>query len=435
MTTATDRRYVPGILTFVYTLNYFDQGLVSLLLQPIKEDLSPSDSALGFLTGIAFAFCYATLALPIARWADRGDPITVTAITIALWRVSVTSSLFVRNFLEMLLARIAAVAGESGCMPPSHSLVGVYFPQPGERARAIAVYWLASPLAALISFVAVGWLNESCGWDITLCVMGLPALLVAVLVKVSLIEPRARAGRVDPARRLLPRNKQVLRILWHQRSTRHLILALILLYVVGAGLSPWYAAFMMRSHGMGTAQLGIWLGLIFGMSGIAGIYLGGYVAGRWFANNERGQVRLSAILMACTVPCSVLFLLLPRKELALLALVPLSVILAFFTGPAFALMQRLVAKEMRATAPAVAMLLCNLIGMGIGPQLAGSLSDLLQPRLGIDSLRYAMLIMSAVALWAAYHLWQVGRTVRADLLAVACVGPPGDGSGSVPGLC
>ena len=41
-------------LTLVYTLNYFDLGLITLLLQPIKEGLQLFDSELGFLTGIPF---------------------------------------------------------------------------------------------------------------------------------------------------------------------------------------------------------------------------------------------------------------------------------------------------------------------------------------------------------------------------------------------
>jgi predicted MFS family arabinose efflux permease len=282
----------------------------------------------------------------------------------------------------------------------------------------MALYWLASPISALVSFVGGGWLNERYGWRNTFFLLGLPAILVAGLVKWTIIEPRARAGLVNEKTVAPPGKMQVLSILWRRRSTRHLIAALILLYVIGAGLSPWYAAFMARSHGMGTAELGLWLGLIFGGSGIAGIALGGYVAGRWFADDERGQMRLSAVMVALTTPCFAFFLMWPGKELAMLSLVPLSVMFAFFTGPAFALMQRLVADEMRATTLAVTMLLSNLIGMGVGPQVVGVLSDLLRPRWGDDSLRYAMLVMSFAALWAGYHLWQVGRTVRADLLTM-----------------
>jgi MFS family permease len=413
------KRYVLSILTVVYTLNFLDGGLIILLLQPIKRDLNLSDTQLGFVTGIAFALFYATLGLPIARWADRGNRVTITSIAIALWGVTVMLCLLVTNFSQLVFARIAAAVGESGCMPPTYSLLGDYFTAPAERTRAMTVYMLANPLSAVISFVLGGWLNDHFGWRITFFAMGIPALLVGVVVKLTVAEPRLGANH---SRRLMAptvRTGDVLATLWRQRSLRHLALALVLLYTMGAGLGPWYAAFMIRSHGMSTSALGVWLGLIVGLSATAGIVTGGYVAANWFSNNERGQMRLSAVAIASVVPCFALFLLLPEKHLALIALAPLMVVFNVFLGPTFALMQRLVRDDMRATTLAIVMLLANLIGMGVGPQVVGLLSDLLAPVFGADSLRYAMLAMSLVAFWAAYHFWQVGRMVKEELLVVA----------------
>jgi hypothetical protein len=65
------------------------------------------------------------------------------------------------------------------------------------------------------------------------------------------------------------------------------------------------------------------------------------------------------------------------------------------------------------------MLLANLIGFGVGPQLVGILSDLLTPAFGSDALRYAMLAMSFVGLWASFHFWRVGRTINEDLSAIS----------------
>jgi len=278
---------------------------------------------------------------------------------------------------------------------------------------------MANAIAALISFILGGWLNEHYGWRLTFFVMGAPALLVALLIKLTVKEPRQCT--VQSVKRGLP-NREVLSLLWRQRSTRHLIAAIVLLYTIGAGLSPWYAAFMIRSHGMQTGELGVWLGLIFGLSGVAGILLGGWVSARWFSTNEPGQMRLSAIMIALVVPFFMMFLLLPQKWAALIALIPLSIAFGFFTGPCFALMQRLVPDEMRATTIAVTMLFANLIGMGAGPQIVGVLSDLLNPLFGADSLRYAMLMTSFVALWAALHFWKAGEAVAHDLAMRASPG-------------
>jgi sugar phosphate permease len=170
---------------------------------------------------------------------------------------------------------------------------------------------------------------------------------------------------------------------------------------------------------MGTAELGLWLGLIWGLGGMAGVLLGGYVAERWFTGDERGQMRVVAGVIASLVPCYALVLFLPQKQQALTAMIPLVLAGNFIFGPIFALMQRLVLDEMRATTLALVMLLANLIGMGVGPQAVGLLSDWLMPVLGSDSLRYAMLTISLLALWSAYHFWLAGRTVSADLSTVA----------------
>src|SRR6266853_1651165 len=183
------RRYVLGTLMLVYTLNCLDRGAVVLLLQPIKDDLGLTDGQLGFLTGIAFGLFYATLGLPIARWADRGNRVTITSAAIGLWGATVMLSLFVANFFQLVLARVAAAVGESGAMPPTYSLVGDYFPEPAERTRAMAIYWLAGPLAMLISFIAGGRLNELYGWRVAFFVMGVPGLIVAALVAMTISEP------------------------------------------------------------------------------------------------------------------------------------------------------------------------------------------------------------------------------------------------------
>jgi len=78
----------------------------------------------------------------------------------------------------------------------------------------------------------------------------------------------------------------VLSTLWHQRSSRHLSLAIILLFTMGLGLAPWYAAFMIRSHGMGTAELGVWLALIFGLWRRSRYLVGGLRGRRWFSTTN-----------------------------------------------------------------------------------------------------------------------------------------------------
>jgi MFS family permease len=386
-----------------------------LLLQPIKVDLHLTDTQLGLLTGIAFGLFYATLGLPIARWSDRGNRAMIASLAIGLWGLTVMSCVLVSNYLQMLIARIAAAVGEAGCKPPTYSLVGDYFPRAAERTRAMAIYTAGNPLAALIAYMIGGYLNERYGWRMTFYIMGVFGLILAAIVKMTVRDPRKELNRTaEPG----PSIAVSLKMLWAQSSFRHLTIALVLLYTMAQGLSPWQAAFMVRSHGMGTAELGLWLGLITSGAGVTGILLGGYIASRWLADNERGQMNMSAVAVACSIIPYIAFLILPGEHAALLALIPKILIFNIFTGPTYALMQRLVADDLRATMMALVMLLANVIGMGIGPLTVGLLSDWLAPAVGTDSLRYAMLLMSFVALWAAVHFWKAGQSVGKDLARV-----------------
>jgi MFS family permease len=413
------RRYVLSTLTLVYMLSSLDQSLMSLVLQPIKENLHLSDSQLGFLNGIAFALFYSTLGVPIARWADRGNRVTIASLAVGLWGVTVMSCLFVANYAQLVVTRVAAGTAGAGCMPPTYSLLGDYFPAPSERTRVMAVYMMSGPAGSVVSYVAGGWLNQHYGWRVALFAMGIPGLIVAILLKATLREPRVHAAARDASEPAMPRTVEVLATLWHQRSSRHLSMALIVLITLTGGMFSWLASFLIRNHGMTTADLGVWFGLIFGLSGTAGVSLGGYIAQRWFSGDEQAQMSLFAVLTALLVPCYALLLLSSSKMLVLMALSLCVLIGNFAIGPAFALMQRLVVNETRATTMALVMLLANLLGMGFGPQVVGILSDSLRRVAGDDSLRYAMLTVSLLAPWSAYHFWQVGRVVQEGLRVVA----------------
>jgi MFS family permease len=413
------RRYVLFASTLVCMWGGLDSGLLGILMQPIKEDLQLSDTQLGLLSGIAFGLFYATLGVPIARWADRGNRTTIAALAIALWGAAVMACVFIGNFLQLLLLRMGTAIGDAGCRPPTYSLLGDYFPEPAARTKAMGIFWSSGALSGLVSFVVGGWLNELYGWRFTFFLMGLPGFIIAVLVKLTVVEPRALRSQENVSERQPYSIKSVIVFLWNQRSTRHLIIAFTVLQITNVGLIPWYAAFMMRSHSMGTAELGVWLGPIFGIGGTTGALLGGYVVGRWFAGDEKGQLRLGATMIGSVVPVFMVFLLVPHRWQALVALLVVMVALCFFIGPTFTLLQRLVVDEARATSLAVVMLFVNLIGMGIGPLMVGMLSDLLTPFVAHESLRYAMLIVSLLALWSACHFWRAGRTVKEDLHAMA----------------
>ena len=409
------RNYALGVLVVVYTFNFIDRQILSILLEPIKQDLGLSDSALGMLTGFAFALFYATLGIPIARFADRSNRRNLIAWALAIWSAMTAVSGLAQNFWHLLLARIGVGVGEAGCSPPAHSMLADYFPTEN-RATALGIYSLGIPFGILFGFIAGGWLNEFFGWRVAFFIVGVPGLLLAILVRFTLREPPRGMAEGRVADEEQPTIMETFRFLWSKRSFRHMAVGGGLTAFVGYGVITWVPSFLIRSYGMNTGDVGTYLGLILGIPGGIGIALGGYLADRYGARDTRWYLWIVSVALIASTP---LFfgVYLSSTAFASLMFLILPILLGnFYQATTFSQTQGLVSLRMRSVAAAVLLFILNMIGLGAGPQAVGILSDVLQPSYGDESLRYALLILSTVQIWAAYHYYQAGKSLKDDLV-------------------
>jgi len=409
------RNYALGVLVVVYTFNFIDRQILSILLEPIKQDLGLSDSALGMLTGFAFALFYATLGIPIARFADRSNRRNLIAWALAIWSAMTAVSGLAQNFWHLLLARIGVGVGEAGCSPPAHSMLADYFPKEN-RATALGIYSLGIPFGILFGFIAGGWLNEFFGWRVAFFIVGVPGLLLAILVRFTLREPPRGMAEGRVADEEQPTIMETFRFLWSKRSFRHMAVGGGLTAFVGYGVITWVPSFLIRSYDMNTGDVGTYLGLILGIPGGIGIALGGYLADRYGARDTRWYLWIVSVALIASTP---LFfgVYLSNTAFASLMFLILPILLGnFYQATTFSQTQGLVSLRMRSVAAAVLLFILNMIGLGAGPQAVGILSDVLQPSYGDESLRYALLILSTVQIWAAYHYYQAGKSLKDDLV-------------------
>lgn len=409
--------YALVILTIVYSFNFIDRQLLAILQENVKADLGLSDSQLGLLTGFAFAAFYVTAGIPIARWADRGNRRDIVALSLFLWSFMTAISGLVQNFTQLLLARIGVGVGEAGGSPPSHSIISDIFP-PNERATALGFYSMGVSIGILFGFLAGGWLNEYFGWRVAFAVVGAPGILLAIMLRMTLDEPvrglnEQRADNATPVPIL-----QVLALLWSRRAFRHMAFAAALNAFAGYSSSNWTASFMIRSHAMSTGELGTWLALTMGLGGAIGVFSGGLIADRLARRDQRWYLWLPALTGFVCVPFMIMVYLADGPYTALaLGIVP-GVLFNVYLGNTIATTHSLVGLRMRALSSAILFLILNIIGLGLGPWTTGMLSDYLQPTLGAESLRYAMLyVLPAVMFWSACHFLLAARSLRVDLAA------------------
>jgi len=407
-------RYVLALLFVVYVFNFIDRQILAILLEPIKADLGVSDTAMGFLTGIAFALFYTVAGIPIARLADRSSRRTVIAVGLALWSAMTAASGLARSFGQLALARIGVGIGEAACTPPAHSLLADYFP-PERRATALAVYGMGIHVGILFGFLVGGWMNELFGWRNALYVVGLPGLVLAVVVRLTVREPERGAADGLAAPPVAVSMRDAVHEVRRLESLRHMTLGAGLHSFAGYALAAWGPAFMVRVHHMGTAEVGTSLGLITGFSGAAGAILGGILVDRLGRRDARWALWVPAIASTLEVPLLLAFLLVPSRTTALVVAVPAILTGAMWLGPVFASSQNLVRPAMRAFTSALMLFVVNLIGLGLGPQAVGVLNDGLGPRFGAEAIRYSLCLVGLTNLWAAAHFAWAARTFRADL--------------------
>lgn len=409
------RWYALGVLTAVYVFNFIDRQILVILQESIKIDLSLSDTQLGLLSGISFALFYVTLGIPIARYADKSNRRNVVTFAIATWSFMTALSGMAQNFIQLLLARIGVAVGEAGGSPPAHSMISDIFPV-HQRATALSIYSTGINFGVLIGFVIGGWVNDWLGWRWVFLVIGMPGLIWAMVVRFTIREPpRGYSDKVTTVMDAPP-IMDVFKLLWSRRSFRHISIATGLHAFVGYGVGQWIASFFIRSYDLtSTGEIGTWLGLISGTAGAAGTFCGGYFCDRLGVGDKRWYVWLPGIATVVAVPFSLLVYNVNGYYLALSIYVVPVFLGAMYLGPSLAMTHGIVSLRMRAMASSILFFVLNLIGLGMGPFLTGVISDMLTPRYGDESLRYALILVVLVYVWCTFHYLMAARTIREDL--------------------
>jgi MFS family permease len=413
------RNYVLGVLFLSYAVNVMDRSSVlAVSLQSIKLEFGASDTQLGLLTGIAFALFFSTFGIPIAALADRSSRRNVLAVSIAVWSGMTALCGMAVNFTMLFATRVGTAIGEAGGTPPSHSLISDYF-RKNERGRAFAIFALGVPFGTALGNFVAGQAVQAYGWRTTFMLVGLPGLLVAALVALTVKEPPRglsdHAGTPRPTG-AAPGLLEALSVLWRRPSFRHLCFASALHAVVWYASSAFNAAFLIRSHQMTAATAANWLTL-FAVAGGMGTLIGGYLSDRLSVrtNDKRWYLWVPAAATLGMVPFQLVAYLSGSLTPALQAFAGMTFLSAAFFGPSITMTQALATLRMRSVASSLMLFVQTMIGYGLGPLLAGYLSDRLAPAYGTQSLRYALALIACLNVWAALHYSLGTRTLQTDL--------------------
>lgn len=365
------RAWVLFALVLVYTFNFIDRVLVSIVQEPIRAEFNLTDTQLGLLGGPTFAILYTLLGIPIARLAERKNRMTILAVCVGLWSAMTAACGLATSYATLLLARVGVSIGEAGCTPPAQSVIGDYFPE-DSRATALSIYALGIPIGSMLAAVGGGFIAEAMGWRETFLMLGLPGLILAIVVKLTVKEPPRSGGAVQA-----PGLRETAALLSKKSAFWYAAFGGAMASFVGYGVGQFTNSFFMRSHELSILQASQITGLLIGAFGAIGTFTSGWLADRVRQRFPNAIAWLPAVGFLVAGPLNVMGYMSGSLPLAIVLLATAQLGGSLYLGSMYAIAQGVVHPRMRATAVAVLLFVVNLIGYAGGPPAIGALSDLI----------------------------------------------------------
>lgn len=246
---------------------------------------------------------------------------------------------------------------------------------------------------------------------VNLAFAALVAVVAALLIAVTHTVPQWVAVAVGAyavfswASALRTRDRPTFQLIWGTPAFLYVALGYGLISFVAYGVALWAAPYAERVLLQPKPLIGLYIGGGAALGGFLGVVLGGRLADRWRRTNSAGRVLVILIgaigpvipvIWAYTTPDVTLFYVLSfiAGGLASMAL-----------GAAAAQTQDLVLPRMRGTATATFFISTTLVGLALGPYLAGLISSV------TGSLRTGILSMLAASPISVFLLWRAYRTV------------------------
>ena len=436
------RRFI-AVLFLVCLFNLADRAVFSVVAPAMRIDLHLTDLQLGLLQGLSFALLYGGLGIPVGRLAERHNRVRIIALATGLWSLATLLSGAATSFALMMLTRIGVGMGEAGFTAPTGSLVADHF-VPRRRASAMSLIMLGLPMGSLLGAVGGGIVAQTHGWRMAFVAFGVPGLVIAALVALTLREPRRgliEGGAAVPA--AIPPFGAVLRHVVGLRSLRHVVIGGAISSIGIQGIAQFMPLLFTRLFHLPIGAAATLFGVISGGSLSVGLLLGALGTDRASHRDERWPVWGPTLACAVAPLCYLLGLSQSTIPATAVWLVSGGVLAMVYYGPSVGLIQNLTPPSMRASTTAVFAMAMALVGTGIGPTLVGFASDRLAaiafapgsyamqcgpgrgaaaPQVASDcaqaaltGLREAMMLSVLSFAWAAVHYYVASRSLREDL--------------------
>jgi MFS family permease len=406
--------FVLGILTLAQTCHGIDRAIIGLVLEPVGHEFGLSDRERGILAGLAYGLSFSLAAIPFGMAVDRYSRRALMTFALSMWSGATVVCAYATGFWSLLLGRAAVGMAEAGGSPTGMSLLSDYFDE-RRRATAIGIWYISSGLGLSIAFFVGGWLIQQHGWRVAFLAAGVPGLILAPVLFLTVREPLRGDAEIRPDRQplVLASLRSRIGALAARPGLMHCIVAIVLIATGIYGMSSWVTSFLMRSHGVAIKDAGIIVAIAYGVLGSVGGIAAG-LAADWL-NRRRGgfEAARTALFGAC-IPVATAV-----TGVAAMSVTDLSACIAFlflcgffsasYNGPIYAVIVTIAGPRLRGLAVSMVQFGANLIGVSVGAFLIGAISQYV----GTDSgVAWGIGVAMLFTLWGALHLGLASRSIR-----------------------
>ncbi len=429
--------YVVALLTLAYMLSFLDRILISLVVDPIRQEFGVGDAAIGLLVGFGFVLLYSIMGLPFGKLADRGNRRNLIVFGIIGWSLATMACGLAGSFAMLAIARALVGIGEATLSPAAYSTIADRFPA-ASRGFAISLYSLGVTLGGGLAMVFGGQLVEWTSgvslslpfgievgeWRLAFLAVGFLGFPLALLLLATMREAGRQVPAIQPADGSKASEDGGFDILFawirqHRRAFITILSGYSVLIIATYMPMLWAPAHFARLHGMSPSEIGSHFGLMIGGLGSAGLILGGLWSDRLARRGHiDAPVRIVILSILMQLATMVAAYLVTDRSLALLLLAAGMLAVSLIGGLQAATLQAMVPPLLRGRVSAVYLLFANLAGMGIGPLLVGLFSE--HVFAGPNSLGLSLASLSGTSLVVALAILLAGRrSVAATMRATS----------------
>ncbi len=435
----TDQRkqawFALGALFAINTLNFYDRQILGAVGETVRDEWKLSDTALGTL-GTAFTLLYAVVGVPLGRMTDKFSRRWLLSVGVTLWSLLTAASGMAQSFTQLFAVRLGVGVGEATCAPASTSMIGDLFPA-SKRAKALSVFMIGLPLGIALSFAGSSLLEHRFGWRPTFYIAAIPGLICAVFA-LYIREPKRGAAETHDVSAVKREGSPYLLVL--SIPTMWWLIASgafhnFNMYAIGAFLS----SFLQRTHHLNKLNAGLIAMVVYGLSGIPGLILGGILGDSIVRRKPNGRLVVATVAIFISAPLMFFGIARPVGDLVgftLLAGLGMASMYVYYST-VYSAIQDVIEPSLRGTAMSLYFFAMYVLGASLGPVGMGFLSSYFTRNAALaagvtdtsfqalkpfaaEGLHSALYVVPVLGVLLGLVLFAASRTVTRDMEKLQC---------------